>query len=127
MRPIPGTGWSWVAGNRYANAWVNWRVPTDDYGYVGWAPMPPAWGWYGGAAVSLGWYPPAAYVFCPSLYAFSPRVHSYIIHDQYVIHDVDDRGTRDPEDPPVAERRVRDRRAIERAAARGRRGHVASC
>jgi hypothetical protein len=85
---IPGTGWSWVAGSRYANAWVSWRVPTDDYGYVGWAPMPPAWGWYGGAAVSLGWYPPAAYVFCPSLYAFSPRVHSYIVHDQYVVHDV---------------------------------------
>ena len=85
---LPGTGWAWVAGRRYANAWVTWRVPTDDYGYVGWAPMPPAWGWYGGSAISLWWYPPAAYVFCPSGYAFSYNVHSYIVHDRYVIHDV---------------------------------------
>jgi hypothetical protein len=85
---VPGTGWAWVAGRRYANAWVTWRVPTDDYGYVGWAPMPPAWGWYGGSAVSLWWYPPAPYVFCPSGYAFSYHVHSYIVHDRYVIHDI---------------------------------------
>jgi hypothetical protein len=85
---LPGTGWAWVAGRRYANAWVTWRVPTDDYGYVGWAPMPPAWGWYGGSAISLWWYPPTAYVFCPSSYAFSYNVHSYIVHDRYVIHDV---------------------------------------
>ena len=85
---LPGTGWAWVAGRRYANAWVTWRVSTDDYGYIGWAPMPPAWGWYGGSAISLGWYPPTAYVFCPSRYAFSYRVNSYIVHDRYVIHDV---------------------------------------
>jgi hypothetical protein len=85
---VPGTGWAWVAGRRYANAWVTWRVPTDDYGYFGWAPMPPAWGWYGGSAISLWWYPPAPYVFCPSGYAFSYNVHSYIVHDRYVIHDV---------------------------------------
>jgi len=85
---VPGTGWAWVAGRRYANAWVTWRVSTDDYGYIGWAPMPPAWGWYGGSAVSLWWYPPTAYVFCPNQYAFSYRVHSYIVHDRYVIHDV---------------------------------------
>ena len=85
---VPGTGWAWVAGRRYANAWVTWRVSTDDYGYIGWAPMPPAWGWYGGSAVSLWWYPPTAYVFCPTRYAFSYRVNSYIVHDRYVIHDV---------------------------------------
>ena len=85
---VPGTGWAWVAGRRYANAWVTWRVPTDDYAYVGWAPMPPAWGWYGGSALALWWYPPAPYVFCPSGYAFSNHVHSYILHDRYVIHDV---------------------------------------
>jgi hypothetical protein len=85
---VPGTGWAWVAGRRYANAWVTWRVPTDDYGYLGWAPMPPAWGWYGGSAVSLWWSPPAPYVFCPSGYAFSYNVHSYIVHDRYVIHDI---------------------------------------
>jgi hypothetical protein len=85
---VPGTGWAWVAGRRYANAWVTWRVSTDDYGYIGWAPMAPSWGWYGGSAVSLWWYPPTAYVFCPNRYAFSYRVHSYIVHDRYVIHDV---------------------------------------
>jgi hypothetical protein len=85
---VPGTGWAWVAGRRYANAWVDWRVPTDDYGYVGWAPMPPAWGWYGGSALALGFYPAAPYVFCPSGYAFSYNVHSYIVHDRYVIHDI---------------------------------------
>ena len=85
---VPGTGWAWVAGRRYANAWVTWRVSDDNYGYIGWAPMAPAWGWYGGVALSLGWYPPSAYVFCPTRYAFSYRVHSYIVHDRYVIHDV---------------------------------------
>jgi hypothetical protein len=85
---VPGTGWAWVAGRRYANAWVTWRVPTDDYAYFGWAPMPPAWGWYGGSAISLWWYPPAPYVFCPSGYAFSYNVHSYIVHDRYVVHDI---------------------------------------
>ena len=85
---VPGTGWGWVAGRRYANAWVDWRVSSDGYGYIGWAPMPPAWGWRGGFAVSLGWYPPAAYVFCPTRYAFSYGMHSYIVRDRYVIHDV---------------------------------------
>jgi hypothetical protein len=85
---IPGTGWAWIAGRRYANAWVKWRVPIDDYGYVGWAPMPPAWGWYNGAAMTLWWAPPPAYVFCPSGYAFSPHVNSYIVRDRYVVHDV---------------------------------------
>ncbi|HEX3773887.1 MAG TPA: DUF6600 domain-containing protein [Polyangiaceae bacterium] len=85
---VPSVGWAWVAGRQYANAWVTWRVPTDDYGYVGWAPMSPAWGWYDGSAVALGWYAPAAYVFCPSAYAFSYHVNSYIVHDRYVIRDV---------------------------------------
>ncbi|MEI9937466.1 MAG: DUF6600 domain-containing protein [Pseudomonadota bacterium] len=85
---LPGTGWAWVAGTRYANAWVNWRVSDDNYGYIGWAPMAPAWGWYGGFAIGLGWYPPTAYVFCPTRYAFSYHVHSYVVHDRYVVHDV---------------------------------------
>ena len=85
---VPNVGWGWVAGRRYANAWVTWRVSPDSYGYIGWAPMAPAWGWYGGYAVSLGWYPPSAYVFCPTRYAFSYHVHSYVVHDRHVIHDV---------------------------------------
>ena len=85
---VPNVGWSWVAGRRYANAWVTWRVPTDNYGYIGWAPMAPAWGWYGGVAVSLWWYPSSAYVFCPSHYAFSYHVHTYVVHDQHMVRDV---------------------------------------
>ncbi|HET7541044.1 MAG TPA: DUF6600 domain-containing protein [Polyangiaceae bacterium] len=85
---VPNVGWGWVAGRRYANAWVTWRVPTDDYAYIGWAPMAPAWGWYGGVAVSLWWYPPSAYVFCPSRYAFSYHVHSYVVHDHHMVHDI---------------------------------------
>ena len=85
---VPNVGWGWVAGRRYANAWVTWRVPTDNYGYIGWAPMPPAWGWYGGFAVSLWWYPPTAYVFCPTHYAFSYHVHSYVVHDHHMVRDV---------------------------------------
>jgi uncharacterized protein DUF6600 len=85
---VPNTGWGWVAGRRYANAWVTWRVSADNYGYIGWAPMPPAWGWYRGAAFSLGWYPPSAYVFCHSRYAFAPHVHTHIVREPYLVRDV---------------------------------------
>jgi len=85
---VPGVGWAWVAGRQYANAWVTWRVSSNNYGYIGWAPMAPAWGWYGGRALGLGWYPPSAYVFCPTRYAFSYRVHTYIVRDHYRIHDI---------------------------------------
>ncbi|MEI9952357.1 MAG: DUF6600 domain-containing protein [Pseudomonadota bacterium] len=85
---VPGTGWAWVAGRRYANAWVTWRVASDNYGYIGWAPMAPAWGWYGGLAVSWWWYPPSAYVFCPTRYAFSYGVHTHIVRDPYRVRDV---------------------------------------
>jgi len=85
---VPNTGWAWVAGRRYANAWVTWRVSDDSYGYIGWAPMAPAWGWYGGVAVSLWWYPPSAYVFCPTRYAFSYHVHTHVVHDHHTVHDV---------------------------------------
>ena len=46
---IPGRGWAWIAGRRYAPSWVVWRTGYDDYGYVGWAPMPPLWYWSGGS------------------------------------------------------------------------------
>lgn len=85
---VPNVGWGWVAGRRYANAWVTWRVPTDNYPYIGWAPMAPAWGWYGGVAISLWWYPPSAYVFCHTRYAFAYHVHPYIVHDRHLVNDV---------------------------------------
>jgi len=85
---ISGHGWAWVPGRTYANAWVVWRVPSADYAYVGWAPMPPTWGWYGGAAVGLWFAPPLPYVFCPSAYVFDYRVHYHLIHDHYMVRDI---------------------------------------
>ena len=78
---IPEVGWGWIPGRRYAPAWVVWRVPSDGSAYIGWAPMPPSWGWHSGVAVSLWFSPPYPYVFCPTAYVYHPHVHSYIIHD----------------------------------------------
>ncbi len=85
---IAGNGWAWVPGRTYANAWVVWRTPTAGYAYVGWAPMPPTWGWRDGYAFGLWYSPPLPYVFCPSAYIFDYRVHSYIVRDRYLVNDV---------------------------------------
>jgi hypothetical protein len=87
---ISGNGWAWVPGRTYANAWVMWRVPTGSYAYVGWAPMPPRWGWFGGGAVGLWYAPPVPYVFCPSAYMFDYHVRSHIVHDHYLVHRIAD-------------------------------------
>lgn len=81
---VAGTGWAWVPGFRYAPAWVVWRVPASTYAYsswayVGWAPLPPYYGWYGGVAVTLGFYPWYPFVFCPSVYVFSHHVHHHVV------------------------------------------------
>lgn len=78
---VPDVGWAWIPGRRYAPAWVVWRVPSDNHAYIGWAPMPPSWGWHGGVAVSLWVYPPYPYVFCPTAYVYHRHVHTYIVHD----------------------------------------------
>jgi hypothetical protein len=83
---ISGYGWSWVPGRTYANAWVVWRVPTADYAYVGWAPMPPSWAWHGGVAVGLWYAPPVPYVFCHTSFIFYPHVHHHIVHDRHLVH-----------------------------------------
>ena len=85
---IPGNGWAWVPGRTYANAWVVWRVPTAGYAYVGWAPMPPTWGWRNGYAYGLWYSPPLPYVFCPSAYVFDYRVHSHVVRDRYLVNDI---------------------------------------
>jgi hypothetical protein len=82
---IGGRGWAWVPGMRYAPAWVTWRVPYGSYAYVGWAPMPPAYLWFGGGAIAFGYDPLYPWVFCPSEYVFSTRVHYYIVHDRYTM------------------------------------------
>jgi hypothetical protein len=85
---IPGNGWAWVPGRTYANAWVVWRVPTAGYAYVGWAPMPPTWGWRNGYAFGLWYSPPLPYVFCPSAYVFDYRVHYHIVRDRGLVRDI---------------------------------------
>jgi hypothetical protein len=71
-------GWGWIPGRVYAPAWVVWRTGFYDDYYVGWAPMPPSWYWRRGWAHRLGFYPPAAYVFCPSAHVFAPHVRMHI-------------------------------------------------
>ena len=82
---VSDSGWIWVPGYRYAPAWVTWRVPTGSYAYVGWAPMPPDYGWFGGVSVSLWWGYPTPWVFCPSAYAFHHHVDRYIVRDRVLV------------------------------------------
>jgi hypothetical protein len=49
-----GTGWGWIPGRTYAPAWVNWRVGAPGFGFVGWGPMAPTWGWRGGVVANFG-------------------------------------------------------------------------
>jgi hypothetical protein len=85
---VPGHGWAWVPGRTYANAWVVWRTPMVGYDYIGWAPMPPTWGWYNGYAFGVWYSPPLPYVFCPSRFAFDYRVHYHIVRDRGLVHDI---------------------------------------
>jgi hypothetical protein len=89
-----GSGWVWVPGYAYAPAWVVWRTPVAGYEYVGWAPAPPAWVWFGGVGVSLWIAPPLPYVFCPSAYVFYPRPYAYIVHDRWRAHEIARHTTR---------------------------------
>jgi hypothetical protein len=50
-----------------------WGV-DDGYGYVGWAPMPPTFVWFGGIAVGLGFYAGPRWVYCRHDDVFSPAV-----------------------------------------------------
>jgi hypothetical protein len=65
-------GWGWIPGRQYAGAWVTWRAGYE--GYVGWAPMPPTYGWHGNTAVGIGVVPPAAYNFVATRDLFAPSL-----------------------------------------------------
>jgi len=81
---IGGQGWAWIPGNQYAPAWVVWRVPSSDtYAYVGWAPAPPTFVWFGGFSVWWGYSPYYAWAFCPSPYLFHHHVGHYVVTDPY--------------------------------------------
>jgi hypothetical protein len=76
---IPERGWSWIPGRVYAGAWVAWRMGEGDYGYVGWAPLAPVWGWRDGVAGSLGFAPREPYVFLPAQQVFLPLLGSRVV------------------------------------------------
>jgi len=80
---LAGSSWGWIPGRTYAPAWVNWRV--GEGGYIGWAPMPPSWYWYGGRATGLWVTPYAAYCFVPTTYVFHEHVHTYVVRDASVV------------------------------------------
>ena len=82
---VPAYGWAWIPGTRYAPAWVVWRVPNGARSttFVGWAPAPPAFVWFGGVAyhyrhpVTYGW------VFCPSPYVFDRWMYRHLVRDHH--------------------------------------------
>jgi hypothetical protein len=72
-------GWGWIPGRVYAGAWVNWRYGYGDWGYVGWAPMGPTWGWRGGMAVGLGFVPAEPYGFCATGNLFDQHINQRMV------------------------------------------------
>jgi hypothetical protein len=72
-------GWGWIPGRVYGGAWVSWRYGYGDWGYVGWAPLGPTWGWRGGVAVGLGFVPAEPYGFCSTGNLFAPHVGEHMI------------------------------------------------
>jgi hypothetical protein len=75
---IDGRGWAWIAGRVYRGAWVTWGA-DDGYAYLGWAPMPPAFVWFGGVAVGLPIYVGPRWVYCSRGEVFSPVVRTRVI------------------------------------------------
>ena len=76
---IGARGWGWIPGRTYRGAWVTWRVGYDDWGYVGWAPLPPTWYWHHGYAYGMSVRPYAPYAFCGHGDLFNPHVGGRIV------------------------------------------------
>jgi hypothetical protein len=67
-------GWGWIPGRAYAPAWVSWRTGYSGFGYVGWAPLAPTWGWRaGGATFRFAAVPATPYAFCGVHDVFATR------------------------------------------------------
>ncbi|HXN30662.1 MAG TPA: DUF6600 domain-containing protein [Polyangiaceae bacterium] len=75
---IEGRGWSWIPGRVYRGAWVTWGV-DDGYGYLGWAPMAPAFIWFGGFARPFPGYVGPRWVYCPRGEVFSASVRTRVV------------------------------------------------
>ena len=92
---VEGRGWSWIPGRVYRGAWVAWAVDPG-YAYVGWAPLGPAFVWFGGRPVFWHAYVGPRWVYCshdagllrahpaarvvtgPAAASFSGRMHAYV-------------------------------------------------
>jgi hypothetical protein len=79
---VSGVGWSWIPGLRYAAAWVVWRVPVGEYSYVGWAPAPATYGWFGRVFTRLAYNRPLPFVFCPSRHVFRSHFGGQLVNDR---------------------------------------------
>jgi hypothetical protein len=102
----PEIGWSWVPGDEWAPAWVDWQAGED---YVGWAPLPPSYdinagyrdgydrgygggynggynnGYGGGYSYDTGYRPsPESYIFVPERNFLSVSISAYIVPRQRV-------------------------------------------
>ena len=75
---IQGRGWSWIPGRAYRGAWVSWGV-DDGYTYLGWAPLGPAFLWFGGVPRGFAGYYAAPWVYCPRGYVFAPAVGGHVV------------------------------------------------
>jgi hypothetical protein len=76
---IDVTGWAWIPAGVYAPSWVVWRTAYDDEPYLGWAPMPPSWYWFGGAVVRAVVVVEPRFVFVPSRHALRPAVRDHVV------------------------------------------------
>jgi hypothetical protein len=72
-----GGRWLWIPGRQYAGAWVDWRVGDD--GMLGWAPVPPAWTWYGGSAYGVGFQSPEPWAFVTLGDVFAPGPLAHVV------------------------------------------------
>jgi hypothetical protein len=71
--------WAWIAGRRYAGAWVDWRVGDDQAQVVGWAPAPPRWVWRGGLPFGVVARPAPVFVYCPRADVFSVALRAHAV------------------------------------------------
>jgi len=67
----PAFGWCWVPGDEWAPAWVDWQWGD---GWIGWAPLPPAFVWTGFDLRFGGVIAPQAFVFVQDRFFLDPRV-----------------------------------------------------
>jgi hypothetical protein len=72
-------GWLWIPGRAYSGAWVSWRLGSDGFAYIGWAPMPASWIWHDGIAVSAAVAPSQPFVYCAQGDVFAPAIATHVV------------------------------------------------